>query len=325
MKIKFSTIGSGTIAEKMIRGGFLSDNFELYGVYSRTKERAEEFAKKFKAENVFTDLNSLASSDTDAVYIASPTSLHFQQSKIMLSNKKHVLCEKPACSNSEELKELLEIADKNNVVYLEAMRPVYSPGYEWITKNLHKIGKIRHAVFSFCKYSSRYDNFKKGIVENAFKSELSNGSLMDIGVYPLHFMISLFGSPDFVTSSAFKFKDSIDGCGSAILTYKDFIGVINYSKITNSKLPCEIQGEEGTMIFSPVSTPVEAKIIYRNGETEKAEIPFLEWDLYYEIQAFCEMIMGKRSAKQYNIWTEQTIKASDEIRKQCNIVFPSDK
>ena len=51
----FTTIGTGSIVEKMINGGSLCEDFSLYGVYSRTKERAEEFAEKFGAKITFTD------------------------------------------------------------------------------------------------------------------------------------------------------------------------------------------------------------------------------------------------------------------------------
>ena len=78
-RIKFSTIGTGKITEKMINGGKLCDDFSLYGVYSRTEKRAMEFQEKFNIPNRFTDLGALAESDTDAVYIASPTALHFER------------------------------------------------------------------------------------------------------------------------------------------------------------------------------------------------------------------------------------------------------
>lgn len=323
--MRFSTVGTGNIVEKMINGGKLCEDFELYGVYSRSEERGSAFAKRFGASGVFTDFKALAESKTDAVYIASPTALHYKQAKFLLMHKKHVLCEKPACSNFFELDDLLNTAERNKVIYLEAMRPVFSPGYAWIKENLHKIGKIRHAVFTYCQYSSRYDNFKNGIIENAFKSELSNGSLMDIGVYPLHLAVSLFGKPAEVHSNAIILDKSIDGCGSAVLKYSDFITVVNYSKISDSKLPCEIQGENGTMLFSPAGTPVKAEIRYRNGEIEEADIQTLDWDLFYEIQAFCDMVAGKRDYKEYNQYTSDTIQLMDFIRRQCEITFPADK
>ena len=324
MKIKFITIGTGTIVDKMINGAKQSDFFELYGVYSRTPEKAEEFRVKHNAQNAFSDLDEVAHSCADVIYIASPTSCHYEQAKLMLAHKKHVLCEKPACSNAREVMELTELAKENGVLFLEAMRPVFAPGYKWIEDNLYRIGKIRQVTFTYCQYSSRYDNFKKGIVENAFKPELSNGALMDIGVYPIHVMLSLFGKPQSVQASAYILKDSIDGCGSAILKYDDFLGTVSYSKIADSKLPCEIQGEDGVLEFSPVGTPVSAKLTLRNGETIVPEIPTMEYDIFYEVDAFCKMIISDKNTDKYNRVTLETIELMDEIRKQCNICFPAD-
>ena len=45
--MRFAVIGSGSIVEKFISAGRLCENFELYAVYSRTQERAEEFAAPF--------------------------------------------------------------------------------------------------------------------------------------------------------------------------------------------------------------------------------------------------------------------------------------
>ena len=42
--MKFAVIGSGTIVEKFISAGRLVKDFELVAVYSRTEERAKEFA-----------------------------------------------------------------------------------------------------------------------------------------------------------------------------------------------------------------------------------------------------------------------------------------
>ena len=115
----------------------------------------------------------------------------------MINYGKHVLCEKPVCSNREELDILTQAAKEQGVVFMEAMKNVHSPGFYAMMDNLHKIGTIRRATIQYCQYSSRYDKFKNGIIENAFNPKLSNGALMDIGSYCIHFLASLFGKPIF--------------------------------------------------------------------------------------------------------------------------------
>ncbi len=324
-KIKFSTIGTSPITEKMICGAQFCAAFTLHSVYSRSEEKARLLADKFGAAKIYTDLDALAASDTEAVYIASPTALHYTQAKKMLQSGKHVLCEKPACSNLFEVQDLIETAKENKVIFLEAMRPVFSPGYYYIQEKLKQIGKIRHVLFIYCQYSSRYDRFKKGIIENAFRPELSNGALMDIGVYPLHLMISLFGKPNRVFSSSIGLKDSIDACGTAILEYDNFLGEVLYSKTSDSKLPCEIQGEEGNILFSPPGLPTDIQIQYRNGKIEKPNIPVHPWDIFYEVEAFCRMINEGKNADIWNAHTCATIEVMDIIRRQNQIIFPADE
>ncbi len=60
-------------------------------------------------------MEQMAQDDTiDAVYIASPNSLHYEQSKLFLQNGKHVICEKPITVEPEQLEELQQLAQQNS-------------------------------------------------------------------------------------------------------------------------------------------------------------------------------------------------------------------
>lgn len=66
----------------------------------------------------------MAQSDAiDAVYIASPNSLHFPQTKLFLSHKKHVICEKPLASNIEEVEAAIALARENQWYCLKRSKP----------------------------------------------------------------------------------------------------------------------------------------------------------------------------------------------------------
>ena len=253
MKINFGVIGTNVITERFLEAGKDAEGFCLRGVYSRSREKAVDFARKHGADLAFDSLEDMDScKEIDAVYVASPNSLHASQSIQMLKGGKHVLCEKPIASNQREFEEMKKVALENRRVLLEAMRSVYSPGFQAIRENLHKLGKIRRVSFQYCQYSRRYDNFKKGIIENAFNPALSNGALMDIGVYCVHPLVSLFGKPEKVISSSLKLSNGIDGAGTILTEYPDFQGELLYSKITDSRVPSQIQGEEGSMVIREI-------------------------------------------------------------------------
>ena len=323
--VRFAVIGTNKITDNFLNAAKLCEDFELKAVYSRSKEKALEFGSKYGVALVYDDLDELAkSNEIDAVYVASPNSLHASQSIKILKGKKHVLCEKTVASNSRELKDMLKAAEDNGVVILEAMRSVFDPGFKAIKENLHKLGTIRRITFQYCQYSSRYDNFKKGIIENAFNPKFSNGALMDIGVYCIHPMVKLFGMPDKILASTIKLENGVDGAGTILVEYDGMQGELLYSKITNSKLPSQIQGEKGCMIIREIPDTRELSIIYNNGEKEEVEINKHENNMYYEAEELIKLIKSKESGSDHNKYSVMELKVMDEVRKQLGIVFPAD-
>jgi len=324
-KIRFATIGTNFITEWFLEAAKKCSNLEYAAVYSRHEETAQQFAAKHGAKRYETDLHLLAQADDiDAVYVASPNSLHCEQSILMMEHGKHVLCEKPIASNTAELKRMLDSAEKNQVVLLEAIRNVFDPGFEAVKDNLPKLGKIRRASFQYCQYSSRYDKFKAGIIENAFKTELSNGALMDIGVYCVHALVKLFGKPDTIHAEGVILKDSIDGSGTILAGYPEMQAELIYSKISNSKIPSQIQGEAATMVIREISDIQEIEIYYNNGKTEKIIIK-KEPSMYYETKEWAAFIENGLTAKEYNRYSLIALALMDEARSQQNIVFPADQ
>ena len=113
---------------------------QLKAVFSHTTESGENFSKKFPVENVFTDLNKFLGAGLDAVYIATPHALHHKYAMACLRNKIPVLCEKPITINSEQLEELIKIAQDNNVFLMEGLWTRFLPS---IRKCLTCCRKIR--------------------------------------------------------------------------------------------------------------------------------------------------------------------------------------
>lgn len=325
--LNIGVIGTNFITEWLIAGAREVEGVRIAAVYSRTFERGKEFADKFSIENIFTDLDKMAKSDLiDAVYIASPNAFHAKQSILFLNNKKHVLCEKAFASNTREVNEMIKAARENNVVLMEAMKTTLLPNFRVIKDNLHKIGKVRKYFSSYCQYSSRYDKYKSGEVLNAFKSELSNGAVMDIGVYCISPMVNIFGKPNTVKANGLMLKTGVDGEGSAIFGYDDMDGTVIYSKISNSYIPTEIQGEEGNIIIDRVNKFESVKIIYKDGTEEDLTKEQSINNMCYEVEEFAKLIKnGEKESKINSLEVSRNvIEVIEEIRKQVGVVYPSD-
>ena len=252
--IPFGTIGTNWITDSWIDAAHKSGQWRLAAVYSRTQEQAQTFGSKHKCSNHHTTLESLlGDSQIQAVYIASPNSLHYAQAKQALEAKKHVILEKPATSTPEELDDLFRIAKAQGVFVIEAYRHIQEANYKVLQKAINeekRLGPIYGASFTYASYSSRYNNVLAGETPNIFSLDFSGGSLVDIGVYPVTFAVALFGKPKSQVYVPFICRTGVDGGGVIILRYEGFGVQVNNAKGYTSAAPCEVYGEKGTITIN---------------------------------------------------------------------------
>ena len=264
--VNYSVIGTSWITESFINGASLTQELALDGVYSRSREKGEAFAAKTGAKRVFTDFSELLSSDTDLVYVASPNSCHFEQCKALIENKKHVICEKPITITLAQFKELSALADKNGVIYFEAIMYMHSPARKTLRDAVDSIGVIRSATFDFSQLSSKYAALKRGELPNIFNPEMQTGALNDLGIYCVYPAVDLFGVPEKIVPVQHFLHTGADGCGSAAFVYGDKIVTIVYSKIGQSRLGSQIMGDEGTIAIGSISQTDNIYLYNNKGE-----------------------------------------------------------
>lgn len=326
--IRFATIGTNFVVDWFVESVKMCDDLEYAAAYSRDMDKAKAFGEKYGCRLFFDDLEKMAAcKDIDAVYIASPNSMHYEQAMLMMRNGKHVLIEKTIASNSREVQSLIQTAGENQVVMMEAMRSVFDPGFGAIASAIEKIKPVRRASFHYCQYSSRYDKFKNGIVENAFNPKLSNGALMDIGVYCVHPMVKLFGKPTEVMAQAMVLPDSIDGEGTIVAKYDGMLAEMVYSKISDNMLCSQIQGEKGTILIDKITEPREVVTYFRDGSIKKEDIVLADGEknnLVYEAAAWADMINKRDYSDKHTRYSLMALEVMDEARRQQEIVFPAD-
>ena len=326
-RLRFGVIGTNFITDWVIAGGRQDERFELSAVYSRTQKTADIFAAKHNIPHTFTSLEAMADSPLiDAVYVASPNAFHAAQSILCMEHGKHVLCEKAFASNAREAREMIACARKNKVALMEAMKPTLTPNFLAVRNALYRIGAIRRYFSCYCQYSSRYDKFREGVILNAFRPELSNGALPDIGVYTIYPMVVLFGRPQTVKAAGLKLSSGVDGEGSVVFSYPSMDAAVLYSKIANSSLPTEIQGEDGNIVLDRINIISEVNLHFRDGRKELLSHPAGNHEYYYEIKEFMDMVQSGRQESSINSWENSliTMEIMDEIRRQLGVTYPAD-
>ncbi|EGQ7875994.1 Gfo/Idh/MocA family oxidoreductase [Vibrio parahaemolyticus] len=323
---KLAVIGTNWISQQFVEAAIQTKQFCLKAVYSRDIEKARLFGTPYDADTYYDSLETLGQdADIDAVYIASPNSLHAPQAIQMLKAGKHVICEKPMASNYALAQQMFTCAEENNVVLFEAFMSPYTPNFQVLKESLPSIAPLRHATISYCQYSSRYQKYLDGENPNTFNPAFSNGSIMDIGYYCVGSAIELFGEPNSVQASAHVLPSGVDGCGSVTLAYDGFNVNLLHSKVSDSLIPSEFQGEQGSVLVDMIATGRGVERILRGEEKETLTLPQTENHMFYEAEAFAKQLKLGVIDEQMKQRSLTVAKVLTEVRKQTGVVFPADQ
>ena len=322
--MRYGVIGTGWIAKSFIDGARMLCNADFIAVYSRTEESGGKFANENQIPNVYTDINEFAKGDFDAVYIASPNKLHYEQTKLMLQSGKHVICEKPITVEPEELEELQALAKENGLVYIEAIMYMFNPARDLLKEAIGKIGRITSVHFDFSQLSSKYPAYLEGKLPNIFNPALATGCLMDLGIYCVYPALDIFGLPEKITACASFMESGADGSGNAALLYSDKLVNLTYSKLGQDRLGSQIFGDKGTITIESISKLINMYIIDNSGNKTEiiGNVP-KEKLMGYEAKAF-EKFIANPDDEYYAVTSEralQTSKIMKEIRNLSGIKF----
>ncbi len=350
MSMRFGIIGTGRISDWVLKGAVLEPRFVAAAVCSRSEETAIAFAAKHGIPKTFTDISLMASDPSiDAIYIGTPNHTHHDIAIECMSHGKHVLCEKPLASNAREVREMIAAARANGVVLMEAMISTLSPNFRMVQERLKSLGTVRHYSGTFCQYSSKFDQLKRIIageedspVPSSFNLERSGGALMDIGIYPIYPMVTLFGRPKSVKANVTTCKvptsegsGNIDLQGCATFEYDGMSATAMYSKIADSRLRTEISCEDGILSldqihitrqvdFIPHGTPTSGRS--SGPSKEDITVPCDPDEYLCEFKEFIDVIDNGRMESTNNSLANSLIVAEimDEIRRQGEVSFPAD-
>ena len=286
--VRLGLVGAGKIAKKFITESKYVSGIEALGVCTPNLESAKNFCEKYELEFYTKDYDQLIEK-VDAVYIAAPTKYHYSLSKKAILSKKHVLCEKPIVLKKEELKELFDLADENNVVIMEAIKTVYSPGFQRLVEIAKSglIGEIKDVEACFTKLSS--ENIRKFDINNG------GGSVNELGTYPLAGIIKLLGKPEKVEYMS-NIINGVDGYTKIFLKYKNAIATAKMGLKVKSEGGMVIAGTKGYIkVTAPWWLTKEFEICFEDSNKNKKFFYKFDGDgLRYETAKFAKIIKNKQ-------------------------------
>lgn len=322
---RIGIIGAGWIAEKMAEAIAPSADMEVYAIASRSLEKAEEFAERWKISKAYGSYEEMVSdSNVDLVYIATPHSHHFQHAMLALEHGKPVLVEKAFTANAAEAEELINTARSKGIFITEAIWTRYMPLSHKVKEIMESgvIGEPRVLTATLCYMME----FKERIV----RADLCGGALLDLGVYSLNFARMYFGTDIVRTvSNCHIGPTGMDMHESISLSYADGkMANLQSGALCLNDRQGIISGTEGYIRVDNINCP-EVVEVYRNYELAGRYTKPEDMVNGYEYQVMeCRRCIEEGLLESPMMPHEETIsimKQMDDLRKEWGVRYPMDR
>lgn len=321
-------------------GGVLNDTNKPYviaGIVEPDLQLAERMSKRFgfSMEIVYPTLQELYDKQRpEAVACFNATYYHLDVVRFFAPKRVHIMVEKPLATNSEQAKEMAELATRHQIHLLTNYETTWYGSHEAAAELIRKgeIGEIRKAVFR---------DGHTGPVERNTHPEMipwikdpvlnGGGAVMDFGCYGANLMTWLMGNrkPVSVVSAFQTIKPDqypeVEDQATVILTYPKAQCILeaSWNWPINMKTS-EIYGKTGY-----IQIPDKHTLLIRTGEKSPVrQISPADRPAPYDnpYSYFCAVVKGEasedpQSTLENNLIVMEILDAAKESAKSGNVIY----
>lgn len=325
--MKWGIIGTGVIAKKFAAtvAAMQAEGDVVVAVASRSQESADAFASQFGIPRAYGSYDGvLADGEVDAVYIATPNTMHFDNSRQSLLAGKHVLCEKPFTLNAGQARELFALAREKGLFIMEAFWIRFLPALLKLRALIAagEIGDVTHMRSDY--------GFIPAASHSVLKRDvgLGAGALMDIGIYNLGFAhLVMDAAPTGIHSTVRMNEHGTDGFSAVLLTYP---GGRSASVATSIGMvmprDAVIYGTKGSIHFDDFQMAERFTVRPYAGEPYEVSAPFDVNGFEYEIREVNRCVgLGMSTSDVLRERDSLTVlETMDSIRASWGMKFPGE-
>jgi predicted dehydrogenase len=293
---------------------------------SRSLERAQAFATEFGAARAYGSYEALvADAEVDAVYVASPHSLHHEHALLALSAGKPVLVEKAFTRNAAEAVEVVEAARAQGLLAVEAMWARFLPHYDVVRRCLEEglLGDVTAVAADHGQLL--YPDGPERLADPA----LAGGALLDLGIYPVSFAHLVLGAFTALQATGTLAETGVDaGETIAVTGPGGAIGTLSSTMLAKTPCTASISGTAARLeIDGLFYEPNAMRLIGPDDrETDRHEPPSREHGLAYEAAEFARLLGDGRTESDL-LPLDETVaimRVLDEVRRQLGVHFPGE-
>ncbi len=255
-QIKWGLIGCGDVVEYKSGEAFNStENSSIYAIMRRSLEKAEASAKKWNAKKWYDNIDDILNdNEVNAIYIATPPGLHYEQAIKCCRAKKPTYIEKPFARNYSEAIQITKMFEEANV-------PLYVAHYSRALPKFMKVKEIieEGQIGKICEVDFRLDRTynKEKIRQNEWRYNVEisgGGKFYDIAPHAIDLMVYLLGNFTEIYGIAKNNNNEYDVEDLVVMSFKTckgILGTANFNLLsTNKNDRMVIYGTKGKIEFS---------------------------------------------------------------------------
>jgi 1,5-anhydro-D-fructose reductase (1,5-anhydro-D-mannitol-forming) len=265
-KLRFGIAGFGKHAMKRLVLAFKrSELCELHALSRRDDQKAAASAFEFNVPRAFTSTAEMCQDpDVQAIFVASPDSLHLPDVLDAVAHGKHALCEKPMAMNAAECGKMVEAVRQAKVVLGVAHVFRFAASVHYVRELVAsgRLGDITQARLQFHYWNEGHG---RSWINDA--SLACGGPLADVGIHcidTLRFILQ--DEVEEVSTTAISDARSQPFEASAMMALQFSRGVlaeVGVSTRAHYHTPIEVIGSQGVLRaedFLSIDTPVQVHI-----------------------------------------------------------------
>jgi predicted dehydrogenase len=318
-------IGPGGIAKKFADDLKFLPNAKLLAVASRSLDRAEAFANVYGANYSYGSYEEIIScKEIDAIYVATPHCEHYANTIMCLNAGIPVLCEKAFAVNIGQLTEMVTLSQTKKVFLQEAIWTRFHPSVKKVLEIIEsgEIGKIIHIAADF-GFLAPVD-----LSNRIYNLNLTGGSLMDIGIYPLFISKLILGNPKEIRAVGTLAETGIDLNCTMALNYESGATASLFSTVAaETDTICTIYGSKGKIFMHGRFHETKAvSVTIKGQDTKTFECERLGFGYSYEAADVQRCLAEGRIENDLLPlqFSKELLSIMDEVRKQIGVKYPED-
>ena len=251
-RVKWAVVGSGGIARRRTipEGITKARNAQLSAVFDIDRKVNRQVAEEYGVKPA-ASMEELLGSDCDAVYIATPASVHAEQVRACAEAQKHVLCEKPLGMTVGEAREMIALCRKKGVKLGCAFMMRFVAQHRQALALIEQ-GRLGKPVYARAQLSCWYPPIKSAWRQDPATG--GGGALIDMGGHCIDLLEMFFGPVAkvscFINNTVHSYK-SEDSATAMLFFQNGAIGTVDTFFCipdAGSKNVLELYGSKGSIL-----------------------------------------------------------------------------